>query len=417
MSPSMSAEDALAAALLVVKKRSPYMYGTLIFLARTKVPGKGTIGVTYDGKLLYDPEAVISFASEKNGLSKLGTVLEHEFMHLVLRHDRRARKLNLETQEELERWNKAGDLSINPLLAEQGREFPSQPLMPENFGFEVGLTAEGYYSRLRDEDAKNKNKQAPGPCNGHCCSQHSGGSGDDSDDDQQAPGQPPPPSQPQVDQQIAEAGMSMRDAIKNRGNAAAGILRTLDELLAPPKVRWDEKLKRLVSFHGEHRPGQNRSTYTRPNKKQGGLGFGVGSPRLTSTFSSPTDVGIVLDTSGSMGKAEMESILPEACEIITQARGKVTFLACDAAVHSMEKVGSVQELLQHVKGGGGTDMKPAIQAVRGMHPSERPKILVLFTDGYVGDIGPEPEEFKTIWCCTTESTGDLTWGDVIRIND
>lgn len=394
------------------------MFGTLLFLKRTRSPGSKTVGTTESGRLMYDPETVAAWAAEKDGISKIATVLEHEFMHLVLKHNKRGRALGLEGAEELTRWNKAGDLAINPLLRDQNRIFPdaAPALYPEAFGFEVGLTAEGYYSRLVEHEKKNPPPPGGGACSGNCCSHNHG----QDDSDQPDPNEPgaPQPSAPQMEQKMAEAQQGMKEAaMKNRGLGSAGILRTLDELMAPPKVRWDEKLRRLVSFHGEHKPGNHHPTFNRMSKKQGGLGYGSGSARMPTTYANPVKVGVVLDTSGSMGSAEMGAILPEAESVIKHARGEIVFLACDAAVNAMVKVKNVNQLMANAKGGGGTDMMPALNALRAMDPRERPKLVIFFTDGYIGDIGEEPPEFKTIWCCTTDYVESFKWGDVIKLND
>lgn len=417
----MSPPDLMAAALLTVKNRSPWMFGTLLFLKRTWAPGKDTIGVTESGRLLADPQMISNIGGEQSGVEKIATLLEHEFMHLVLKHVKRGRALGLHTPEEIDRWNKAGDLAINPLLRDQNRLFPDKypPLMPEDFGFEVGLTAEGYYSRLKEDEEKNgKPPPGQGSCGGHCCSQHEETGDGEGDDQGSDPNGPPLPTPPQMDQKMAEAQAGMKEAMqKHRGQGAAGLLRTLDELLAPPKIRWDEKLRRLVSYYGEHKPGAQHPTFNRMSKKQGGMGYGVGSARMPTYYACPVKVGVVLDTSGSMGSAEMGQILPEAESIIKHARGEIVFLACDAEVNAMVKVKNTKELIANAKGGGGTDMLPAIRALQAMDQRERPKLVVFFTDAYVGNIGPEPTEFKTIWCSTTGHNNALVWGDVININD
>lgn len=416
----LSPKEALAAALLTVKNRSPWMFGTLLFLKRTWAPGTKTVGTTENGRLLADPEFINKVAAEADGIEKIATVLEHEFMHLVLKHGDRGRAMGLSTSEELARWNKAGDLGINPLLRDQNRKFPEcvPPLMPEQYGFEVGLTAEGYYSLLKEYD-KEHGEPPPGvgPCSGNCCSNNHGTG--ESDTPGQDDGQGPPlPTGPQMDQKMAEAASGMREAVaKNRGLGSAGILRTLDEILAPPRVRWDEKLRRLVSFFGEHKPGTHHPTFNRMSKKQGGLGYGPGSARMPTTYSNPVLVGVVLDTSGSMGAYEMGSILPEAEQIIKHARGEVVFLACDASVNAMVKIKNTAGLIANAKGGGGTNMLPAIHALQAMEPKYRPKLVVFFTDAFVGDIGPEPEEFKVIWCSTTKHTESLKWGEVVILCD
>jgi predicted metal-dependent peptidase len=60
------------------------------------------------------------------------------------------------------------------------------------------------------------------------------------------------------------------------------------------------------------------------------------------------------------------------------ARGTVRVIACDAAVHSVQRVASSRNI--SLAGGGGTDLALGIEAATALRP--RPSIVIILTDGY-----------------------------------
>jgi predicted metal-dependent peptidase len=92
-------------------------------------------------------------------------------------------------------------------------------------------------------------------------------------------------------------------------------------------------------------------------------------------------VAIVVDTSGSMGQAELEAGLAEVKGVIRAVgighRG-VLVLACDASVGAVTRVRRVEDV--QLVGGGGTDMRVGIDAAERATP--RPDVIVVLTDGY-----------------------------------
>ncbi|MCL6613874.1 MAG: VWA-like domain-containing protein, partial [Firmicutes bacterium] len=71
---------------------------------------------------------------------------------------------------------------------------------------------------------------------------------------------------------------------------------------------------------------------------------------------------------------------PEAAAV-REARGvllacgtKVTFMACDTAVHQLAEVKRWQDFTKLLKGGGGTDFRPAFEAVKKL--KRKPDVVV-----------------------------------------
>lgn len=101
-------------------------------------------------------------------------------------------------------------------------------------------------------------------------------------------------------------------------------------------------------------------------------------------------VAIVVDTSGSMGEAELNAALSEVTGVLREVgiRGnRVTVLACDADVHTVAGVTKAADV--ELKGGGGTDMRVGIEAA--LAAPDRPQVITVLTDGYT----PWPDEMPS----------------------
>jgi predicted metal-dependent peptidase len=94
-------------------------------------------------------------------------------------------------------------------------------------------------------------------------------------------------------------------------------------------------------------------------------------------------VAFLVDTSGSMGTAELDRALAEGRGVLTALGAEMTFLANDASLHVVQRVRDWRKMRALLVGGGGTDLRPAFDAIAKMAP--RPEIVVCVTDGLVGD--------------------------------
>lgn len=218
--------------------------------------------------------------------------------------------------------------------------------------------------------------------------------------------------------QTAEA---VREAAeKSRGTVPAGLVRWADGELAPPRVDWRTKLAQVARTAVAFRLGAVDFRYHRPSRRQSALGIGVGKPVLPALVQPVPQVGIAIDTSGSMSAKELSTSVSEAGGILRAVGAEVTFLACDASVGAVKKVRSEKELAESLVGGGGTDFAPVFRAVEKLRP--RPEILVYATDG----CGPAPAEppagLRVIWLLVGSQrqrpwfpAGE--WGDFVEVDD
>jgi predicted metal-dependent peptidase len=102
-------------------------------------------------EMLYNPDIFSSYT-----LEQATGVLEHECLHVVMRHMARQRDRNalvMFGEEVYSVWNMATDMSVNSFIE---TELPPTPLLPEQFGLCEGKDAEYYYDALievRSEDS------------------------------------------------------------------------------------------------------------------------------------------------------------------------------------------------------------------------------------------------------------------------
>lgn len=417
----MSWQQLLAAGRLIVKTKAPYFGAAVNGLAPREAPGLGTVAVTNKGVMMVDPVWLV-----ENTAEEVAGLLVHEVMHVILRHCDRMMKAARDPKLS----NDADDLSINPSVLEMGFQLPKKypPLMPEQFGFPNGLTSDEYYARLKrmpkgpggggGSKGKGQGKGkggagGQGDPNDPNNQSGEGGQGNDDDHDHDGQGQPrtgqgwcgscagrPVPNEPdenkpgsgaednrteqEMERMVRQVAEAVKSASAQRGKVPAGLQRWADEALRPPEIHWKTKLARITRTAIAWAAGATHHRYDGPSRRQAGLGFGEGKPVLPRLRHPIPKVAVIGDTSGSMGGSELAAVIRETNGILKAVGAEVTFAACDAAVHGgLVKVRSAKDLMSAMKGGGGTDMRPAFKAMERMRP--RPEVVICITDGQVGD--------------------------------
>ena len=125
-------------------------------------------------------------------------------------------------------------------------------------------------------------------------------------------------------------------------------------------------------------------SFDRPSRWQGVFGFGEGEIILPRTIRPVPNVMILIDTSGSMGDEDLSVAVTETVGVMKTIDADVTLCIFDAAVHSLDKVRTVKDVQDRIRGRGGTNLVPAFEAVEKARP--RPDIVICMTDGG----GPAP---------------------------
>lgn len=447
------ARELLAAGRLIAKRKAPYFRALLFSFVAREAPLLGTIGVSVNGIVLWDPWMIAQQTAEQ-----VGGLWLHESMHRLNKHaERRGTR-------DPRLWNHAGDLAINEAVIEMGAELPQgiwEGLFPVKLGFPRGLSADEYYELLLKKEqqegagAGKKPKKgqkgdaskgtgaasADGEEEGDDASGEGGG-GNDADHDHPGNGEKPKAgggwcgscagrpipgepeendpdgrSQGEMERLNRETAEAIREfASKGIGRLPNALRRWADEALAVPKIPWRTKLASIAKRAIAWRSGAVNHRYDAPSRRQAGLGYGIGRPILPRLRTPVPRISIVVDTSGSMGTKEIGDALGEVQGILTAVGAEVDFCACDAAVHELRPVASIREAIASLKGGGGTDFRPAFTALEARKP--RPEVIIFATDGY----GPAPEVpphgIRTIWLLVGGNENPpAEWGDAVVCKD
>ena len=412
-----SVENHLSTARLYAVRKAPYFAAALLSLVPREAPGLGTMGVTERMVLLYDPVTVLTWS-----VSQLGSVLLHEVGHVLRAHAKRR------GERDPKLWNVAGDMEINDDLVAMALDLPGEALLPRTYGFPDGLPAEDYYARLTAQAQKGKGKPSPGNSPpkpgsdpgadgkpGRCCGQCGSGAGNPlPDEPADGEGGRSDAEVERVRLQVAEA-ITQHTAEKGRGSVPAGLTRWANALRAPPKIRWQDRLSRAVRSAVAYRPGAVDLRYSRPSRRQGALGFGAGAPILPAYVRPVPRVAVAIDTSGSMGEAELEIVLREVGGILAAVGAAVDYCACDAAVHSMGRAQDVRSIARALKGGGGTDFRPIFPALARRRPA--PEVILVCTDGGGPAPAAPPPGVRVVWVLVGEHRyRPCAWGTVVEVD-
>lgn len=196
---------------------------------------------------------------------------------------------------------------------------------------------------------------------------------------------------------------------RQRGTLPAGIKKLVDEI-TDPRLPWRDVLSRWVGENGRRAD----FTWQRPSRRSESVGELLPSLRKHGI----TDLVVLWDTSGSMNGRETE-VLSEVIGISQDLNLGLRVICCDAAIHSdQEGVESPDDV--DVKGGGGSDFKPAFDK---LVDENYEAIVVAFTDGHIGVPKVKPGSIKDVlWCIWPSEKGDRDptdgkWGECIRVDE
>lgn len=419
----------LAAARLWAVNRAPYLSHALLALQPHAHPGLGTMAVTSKGVLLIDPVVLAQWTA-----SQAGSMLTHETLHMVLEHHARAEHCNAHDQRA---WNYAADAEINDDLLLANYPLPGKPVTPQSLHCRPFETAEVYYQEQRQQQAasasnggepgessaESQEGASPSPGNGEApgpgwCGSGAGRPVPGEDAALEQPGAPPGCSAPELAVIRRAVAAAITEASKTRGSVPAGLQRWAERFAEPAKVSWQTVLMQLVRSACARISGSVDTTYQRRSRRQAGLSIGgaLGAPVLPALYAPVPRVAVVLDTSGSTGERELGAAMTELGGILQTVRSEVQWCACDAAVHELLPVVSTEQAMHHVRGGGGTDFRPAFAALAALPKQKRPQVVVFATDGQ----GPAPEQappgMEVVWLLLGDGArAPASWGTVIAL--
>ena len=410
----------ISAGRFLAKKRMPYFAAGLYSLIPRPVPGMmktmgGGMAVTPNGVMIYDPDVI----ENEWTLDDVEFGLLHELGHILRNHSKVTEKRGWDPKLA----NLAFDAAINDDLFAAGMKPLPSDMLPSKIQDPVtmkpmgdGLTEHAYYDALTK--MKNPPQAVPGarPGGGAC----GGGAGNPFPGESAYGGGTPGPgasnsgnqknntdggrSEAEIERVRKQVARDIQQHTqKGRGEVPGGWQVWANSELKPPKVRWQDKLRRVIRGAVSNRAGMLDYTYSRPSRRQSAVGYGYGRPILPA-MSAPTPALVVaVDTSGSMNSNDLARAVSETKGILTQTAADVHLLSCDAEVHGPpRKVRTWKEVQNALKGGGGTAFGPIFEAARKI--PERPTICVVLTDGGGPAPATPPPNMTVIWVLIGEKT-------------
>ena len=459
---SVEPELRLAAARRQAVRIAPYFAGALLQARYRCAPRLGTLAITRRAVIAWDPVVV-----ERWSVAELATVLIHEVSHVLRAHYDRAHVLGADPAT----WNMAADCEINDDLGLPPFGLPPSAVTPAGLGLAPGGLAETYYRALdagrspvdpaRTGAASSSAAEAgtegggdpsagpgdgssgssspadepsgpagaggaagrspvdptrtgtgpdcpdgePGVCRGHCGS----GAGHAVD------GEPDDDAEGLTAAELRELRREVSSAIcahaRGRGSVPSSLARWAEGELAASRLPWPRLLARELRASCGWRPGALATTYTRPSRRQAGIGWGPGRPIMAAWRTPVPRVVVVIDTSFSMSALDLAEALGEIRGVLRALSAEVTVIVSDSAVHAVRRVRALTDLRQHLAGGGGTDFCPAIEAARRAHA----EVIIYLTDGDGTCPAAPPAGVRMIWALVGAHRRRPPWGQSVEV--
>ena len=402
----MPLPEKLQAGQVAVNNRLPYFSAALwsvkvIETERMVCPttGKPTMGADDKWRIYYHPEILSRFDGPV-----LGGVVAHELVHLLLRHSQRGQAYGDDLDRQV--WNFAVDIEANMMLREAGVTLPDCACFPESFGLDGSRArlAEEWYEMLMQQGGGQgaTSKVQVDVCSGQDGAEEAEVPGAGEDEGQDGQGRPVGGVGEFEAELIRRA---VAESVKQQGLVPAGLDRWAENVLAPV-VNWRKVLKSAVRRQVQIAAGAQDYSYRKPSRR---------SPKgivLPSAIGYNPKVGVVVDTSGSMGQEDLAEALAEVKGVLKTV-GPIELVSVDAAVHGgkqrVAKVGQVQ-----LGGGGGTDMRVGIEELEG-----QADVVIVLTDGYTPWPEHKPQGMRVVVGLVGAGASDSApgWATVIRIRE
>ena len=405
----------------VLLAHCPWFEPALTKIVPKPKPGLGTCAMSEDGIMWFD-HVVLDWSPKQ-----MAGVLLHEALHKWNRHHARRQGRDPKL------FNLACDAAMYAMIIATGLELPEGSVTCASLGVPEGSTAEQAYECLVQRAENERDKQGggegdgksladyledagvqvpatPGPGKGWC----GGVAGNP------VPGEPEAGSDPdgRDEEDLAVGFRAVADNVQKAqpGSVPGGWRALANVTLAPPKVRWQDRLAYVARCSARWRPGARRAGYRSPSHLQWGIGYGASKPILATRYDVKPKVCIAIDTSASMGKRELQEAVSETEAIMRHLGGSVRFIACDAEVHKDIEAKTVKDVIENLDGGGGTSFVPVFERLESLPVRERPDILVFATDGWGRAPDSAPDWCKTIWLVTSGGGTPSRWGEVVRMD-
>jgi len=324
----------------------------------------------------YNPKLFDSF----NDDYKLFVVL-HETWHVALGHC--IQDSDRFDGYDNEKLNIAMDYVINNMLDSNGIQMPDWVCMDHKYD---GMSVEQVYHLLPDDEVQ---QQAS-------ASMAMGG------DVEFFKGTPEEKEEAQgkLDDMLVQASLQAEMKNEDPGCIPAEI-RVRIEALTNPKLPWHVILRRYFTSMAK-----NDYSFRRPNRRY------MPEFYLPSPYSEALgDIAMAIDMSGSVSDAETKQFISDVYSVLATIKlASLKLVQFDTRVFAEDKISTSHELMKiEFRGRGGTDVTPVIEWAN----ENKPKVLVVFSDGYFCD--PEINcDIPVIWVINNNEEFTVPYGKVIH---
>lgn len=368
----------------------PYYRRAIARLTFVPDPNVPTMATSARWVTHYNPATLAQWTT-----AEAGAVVVHELEHLLRDHAGR------QGDREHGRWNVAADAEINQRLS----GLPAGCVTPASLGMPDGRPAEVYYGATTPQDPEQGEEPGTEPGEGEGEGEGSGsgsGSGSESPDGaepgkgkgkgkgtgQPGTGTPEPDcgsasggeprpweegeeergeglSPEQAEQARKRAAQDVMSGGPSRGTGAGDDLRDWAEgVLHIDRNGW---YRALATALGHTLASSGTPTrWTWPGRREAADMGGAVLPRWASDRPAAA---VIIDTSGSITPADIE--MARAAAVLLARIADVTYYGCDDYA-----VRYGRDLPEHIRGGGGTDLRQGIA----MAVADGARAIVLITD-------------------------------------
>jgi predicted metal-dependent peptidase len=370
MTTKLTAEQRVQKSHVSLMNNPKYcMYSGIFMLGKTEVRDDIPTAAT-DGRNTYYGRKFVNKLSDK----ELKGLVMHENLHKAFRHTTVWKHLY---KEDGKLANMACDFVINLMIVDSDPD-----------GYEVALPEGGCYDeQYRGMDAsevfrKLKQKQQQEKKNGKGNGSGNQGEEESAGFDEHDWDAADEMSEADKQELAREVDQALRQGAILAGRMKGGMPRELAEALEP-KVNWREVLRDFVSSICADK---DNSTWRRPNRRW-----------VDQDIYMPSSVGeavgsivVAIDTSGSIGSAEIGQFLGELlsiCNHVQPESVELMYWDTEVAAHESYARGDYEALMSSTKpaGGGGTDPRCITPYMR--DKKIKPECVIVLTDGYVGSWG------------------------------
>lgn len=421
------AEDKISYAKTKIMKQEPFF--AMLLFKMPVIPCYQIKTMATEGThILYNPVFVADELLRKDVLF----VLMHEICHVFFRHHIRGPIKGKEAQKildsyynkikdgkkdvimeahvkaiqkKLAKWNNAADYVINYHLRDE-LKFPCSDKLKEEMLYDKqykNTTSEVVYKALGDDPE---------------------GDGD-GNEGMGIGGILPAGLGDLTEQEITQLGKDLEQDVKAAAISAkkAGKLpkgmQELIEGMYTTTTPWQDVFRTIFT-----QISKQDYTFRFPNKRYSmhQANYGVIMPSVWGE--EYTDAYFIMDTSGSVGPREKKILTSELRQILEDYPIRLHVIYCDTKAYIENIEVLTREDIQggklklDVKGGGGTDMRPAFNHINNNLHNVEPEVVICMTDMYLSswDLGNEPS-YNVYWAQLPRSNKSAKppWGVKIDI--